>query len=75
MCGIAGEINFKDGVKFKDYHGQMLNVLNNRGPDDQNIKKDDFAVLLHTRLAVIDPENGRQPMSARKDGIVCVKMI
>ena len=69
MCGIAGEINFKDGVKFKDYHGQMLNVLNNRGPDDQNIKKDDFAVLLHTRLAVIDPENGRQPMSARKDGM------
>ena len=69
MCGIAGEINFKDGVKFKDYHGQMLNVLNNRGPDDQNIKKDDFAVLLHTRLAVIDPKNGRQPMSARKDGM------
>ena len=44
MCGIAGEINFKDGVKFKDYHGQMLNVLNNRGPDDQNIKKDDFGI-------------------------------
>lgn len=69
MCGIAGEINFKEGVTFKDYHGQMLNVLNNRGPDDQNIKRDDFSVLLHTRLAVIDPENGKQPMSARKDGM------
>ena len=69
MCGIAGEINFKEGVKFENYHNQMLNVLTNRGPDDQNIKRDDFAVLLHTRLAVIDPENGRQPMSAKKDGI------
>ena len=69
MCGIAGEINFKDGVKFENYHNQMMNVLTNRGPDDQNIKRDDFAVLLHTRLAVIDPENGKQPMSARKDGI------
>ena len=69
MCGIAGEINFKEGVKFENYHNQMMNVLTNRGPDDQNIKRDDFAVLLHTRLAVIDPENGKQPMSARKDGI------
>ena len=69
MCGIAGEINFKEGVKLENYHNQMMNVLTNRGPDDQNIKRDDFAVLLHTRLAVIDPENGKQPMSARKDGI------
>ena len=65
MCGIAGEINLKYGVAFNDYHNDMLKSLGRRGPDDHGVYKTDNAVLLHSRLAVIDPENGKQPMTAR----------
>lgn len=65
MCGIAGEINLMQGIELKDYHKDMLRSLGRRGPDDHGIYKTDNAVLLHCRLAVIDPENGKQPMSVR----------
>ena len=62
MCGIAGEINFKDGVIRKTYHDKMLYSLKRRGPDENGIFVCEDAVLLHSRLAVIDIENGKQPM-------------
>jgi len=33
-----------------------------RGPDGNGIYKDSFCTLLHTRLAIIDPTGGSQPM-------------
>lgn len=68
MCSIAGEINFKQGVNFEDYHLRMQKSLAVRGPDDSGIFRGGNCVLLHNRLAVIDPENGKQPMTARYNG-------
>ena len=68
MCSIAGEINFKDGVKLKEYHQKMQEALAPRGPDDNGIFEDKNCILLHNRLAVIDPEKGKQPLTARFDG-------
>ncbi len=68
MCGIAGEINFREGVELSPYHTEMLRVLNNRGPDDHGVFRCSKAVMLHCRLAVIDPEGGRQPMTAESYG-------
>jgi asparagine synthase (glutamine-hydrolysing) len=68
MCGIAGEINLKNGVLKEDYHTQMLNSLYRRGPDGNGVFVDKNAVLLHSRLAVIDIKNGSQPMTAKYDG-------
>ena len=65
MCGIAGEINFKEDVVLEDYHLKMQKSLANRGPDDRGIFEDKNCVYLHTRLAVIDPEKGKQPMTAK----------
>lgn len=65
MCGIAGEINLMHGVELRDYHKDMLKTLGRRGPDDHGIYKTENAVLLHCRLAVIDPQNGKQPMTVR----------
>lgn len=65
MCGIAGEINLMNGVELRNYHKDMLKTLGRRGPDDHGIYKTENVVLLHCRLAVIDPENGKQPMSVR----------
>lgn len=67
MCGIAGYINFSDNfVKKSDYHRNIARVmsesLNHRGPDAHGEWVGEHAVLSHSRLAVIDPEGGGQPM-------------
>ncbi|MDR0813311.1 MAG: asparagine synthase (glutamine-hydrolyzing) [Oscillospiraceae bacterium] len=64
MCGIAGEIGGVAGYsrdRIPDY-GKMQEKLSRRGPDQSGIYITDGAALIHTRLAVIDVENGRQPM-------------
>ena len=59
MCGIAGII----GLPY-DEHSlmQMLSTMMNRGPDDHNWMCASGCALLHSRLAIIDIENGKQPM-------------
>ncbi len=74
MCGIAGEINFKNGISRKDYHDKMLYSMKRRGPDENGIFTHENAVMLHSRLSVIDPENGKQPMileKGHKKYIIC----
>ncbi len=46
---------------------KMQETLRRRGPDQEGIYLTEHAGLLHTRLAVIDPENGRQPMQRQRD--------
>ncbi len=63
MCGIAGKISFdKDLRNDMETYRNVKNVLKNRGPDDSGIFTDENVSLIHTRLAVIDVENGKQPM-------------
>ncbi len=63
MCAIGGEIDFASPVKVMDYHKEMISSMKRRGPDDDGIFGEENAVLLHARLAVIDVEKGRQPMT------------
>ena len=64
MCGIAGEIGFDRNVsQDNDIFINMQNVLGRRGPDQKGIVSKEHASLIHTRLCVIDIENGMQPMS------------
>ena len=60
MCAIAGIIGLEarpETVK------KMLATMERRGPDGQGVYADGPAALLHSRLAIIDPEGGRQPMA------------
>ncbi len=69
MCGIAGIVGY--GVLTPGTDNvlkEMLESLRQRGPDQSGIKRDGCASLVHTRLAVIDIENGRQPMTAFAKG-------
>jgi len=61
MCSICGEISFKNtvGTAVK----KMNREMKHRGPDDQGIFGDEYTTLGHNRLSVMDPENGKQPMS------------
>lgn len=63
MCGIAGFINFtknisKDTFILKD----MVNALENRGPDSSGYYISQNVLLGHRRLIVVDPIGGKQPM-------------
>ena len=65
MCGIAGEVSYSHSViKNEDSFLRMQKVLTPRGPDQNGIFMCENAALIHTRLCVIDPQNGLQPMSA-----------
>ena len=66
MCGIAGEVSFSNSViKNKESFFKMQKVLAPRGPDQNGIYLKNNVALIHSRLCVIDIENGIQPMSAR----------
>ncbi len=62
MCGIAGEIDFKNKIN-KELLRKMSAVLTPRGPDAEGYYFDENVGFAHRRLIVIDPENGKQPMS------------
>ena len=63
MCGIAGVISFTDALQTQErIFDRMQGTLRRRGPDAQGKFLSEHAALLHTRLSVMDPENGAQPM-------------
>lgn len=67
MCGIAGWIDHsRDLRKDKDIIYKMTATLVRRGPDAQGIYLSENVCLMHRRLIVIDPENGKQPMTIEK---------
>ena len=61
MCAIAGIINLHcDDI----LAGKLLATMAHRGPDGNGVFRHERCTLLHTRLAIIDPDGGKQPMSA-----------
>ena len=59
MCAIAGMIGLACDVKITE---KLLKTMQRRGPDGNGTYADPYCVLLHTRLAIIDPARGAQPM-------------
>ena len=63
MCGIAGWLGrSRDGSAREAVIWAMTKTLTQRGPDSQDVWLDDEIALGHSRLSVIDPAGGRQPM-------------
>src|SRR3954464_9042664 len=67
MCGIAGIV--APGADRTACVRRMLNALAHRGPDDEAIEQDDVAALGFRRLAIIDLQGGRQPLTTA-DGAI-----
>jgi len=71
VCGITGWIDWH-----QDLHQQvpvvkrMAQTLAKRGPDAANVFSARHALLGHTRLIVVDPAGGAQPMTRSTDGQV-----
>ena len=69
MCGIAGVIGFESDMREEmKICEKMQKALLRRGPDQRGIVLTEQAALIHTRLAVIDIQNGRQPMKFTEGG-------
>ena len=60
MCAIAGCVHLPLSRQTIE---QMLETMRRRGPDGQGIFQAGACTLLHSRLAIIDPQGGRQPMT------------
>lgn len=72
MGGIAGWADFKKNmmIEFTSVHN-MTEALSHRGPDASGYWKSENVILGHRRLAVVDVENGSQPMSRTRENRTC----
>ncbi|SFP24585.1 asparagine synthase (glutamine-hydrolyzing) [Salibacterium halotolerans] len=69
MCGITGWLFFdRDMRQHRKELENMTDTLRFRGPDDQQTYLADHIGFGHTRLIIIDPEGGRQPMAEHING-------
>lgn len=68
MCGIVGVFDLK--IKAEQIRPNVLEMskkVRHRGPDWSGIYCIDKVVLAHERLAIVDPQSGKQPLFS-KDG-------
>lgn len=68
MCGISGFCNLHtDFLEREPYYRNILSdmsdALYHRGPDSHGIYLTSHTGFSHTRLAIIDPHGGLQPMT------------
>ncbi len=59
MCAIAGILGLPFDWQILD---GMLESMQHRGPDGSGSYMEQMCCLLHTRLSIVDPDNGGQPM-------------
>ncbi|MFN8293957.1 MAG: asparagine synthase (glutamine-hydrolyzing) [Chitinophagales bacterium] len=62
MCGIAGIISTNQHLHTQAVLQKMADSLQHRGPDGNGSYTHSTVSLVHTRLSIIDPSLGKQPM-------------
>lgn len=71
MCGFVGMFeNFESGKSFSPEEKEELRLrvlkmakkIRHRGPDWSGIYTGDNAIIVHERLAIVDPFSGKQPL-------------
>jgi asparagine synthase (glutamine-hydrolysing) len=75
MCGLAG-LGRLDGGPLAEGSSRVLNEmarsLSHRGPDDTKLLLDGPVGLGFTRLSIVDPESGDQPLTSEDGSIVLI---
>lgn len=59
ICGVLGD----NSKNIEQILGSMSEAMSHRGPDQSGTYFSDGVAFAHNRLAIIDVENGRQPMT------------
>jgi len=59
MCAIAGFAGLSCDQAVEE---KLFLTMHRRGPDESGVYRGEACTLLHSRLIIIDPEGGKQPM-------------
>ncbi len=71
MCGIAGVFDLKsDHNELRQVILKMSGKVRHRGPDWSGIYSCQSAILAHERLAIVDPQSGKQPFISRDGRLI-----
>ncbi|WP_371379019.1 asparagine synthase B [Thalassotalea aquiviva] len=66
MCSIFCILDIKgDASELREQAIELSRLLRHRGPDWSGVYSDQNAILVHERLAIVDTENGAQPLYNR----------
>ena len=72
MCSIFGIFGLQSGDDLQGLRRQALELSQrqrHRGPDWSGVYIDDGAILVHERLAIVDPAGGSQPLRSADGGL------
>ncbi len=72
MCGIIGLMEIQDKEKSRKIALGMASKIRHRGPDWSGIYSDEYCVLAHERLSIVDVDSGAQPLYDTKTGRVMI---
>ncbi|MGX5732079.1 asparagine synthase B [Pseudoxanthomonas beigongshangi] len=73
MCSIFGIFGLQagdDGTALRRQALELSQRQRHRGPDWSGVHLDDGAILVHERLAIVDPAGGSQPLRSADGGLV-----
>ncbi len=71
MCSIFGILDIKtDVTPLRQSALKLSKLLRHRGPDWSGIWNNDEAVLAHERLAIVDMDNGAQPLKTVEEDLI-----
>ncbi|MCY7355429.1 MAG: asparagine synthase B, partial [Lysobacter sp.] len=73
MCSILGIFGLQPGDDLNSLRRQALERSQrqrHRGPDWSGVYVDDGAILVHERLAIVDPAGGAQPLRSADGELV-----
>lgn len=69
MCGLFAYFDLSTKTDLPFEPDRVFAALKSRGPDGFGALHLQNCSLLHTRLAILDPEHGHQPMRHEKSGV------
>jgi len=69
MCGICGIISNTINKSCPSQISQMLTSISHRGPDGDGVFTHKNICIGHRRLAIIDPEGGKQPLANEDNSV------
>lgn len=71
MCGIFGILDIKsDPTTLREQALDLAKTLRHRGPDWSGIWNNERAILCHERLAIVDVNNGAQPLTNQSEDLI-----
>ncbi|MCB0283314.1 MAG: asparagine synthase B [Calditrichae bacterium] len=71
MCSILGILDIKTDLQSLRKNAlEMSKLQRHRGPDWSGMYTDDCVILAHERLAIVDVENGSQPLISEDGNLI-----